>query len=43
MKLDDLGRELVGQKYGFLDKEKTYGGCARIQQVRGWLIEETSS
>ena len=43
MKLDELGRELAGQKYGFLDKETTYGGCARVQEVRRWLMEETSS
>ena len=41
--LDELGRELAGQKYGFLDKETTYGGCPRVQEVRRWLMEETSS
>ena len=43
MKLDGLGRELAGQKYGFLDKEVTHGGCTRVQEVRRWLMEETSS
>ncbi|KAN0132546.1 Lipoyltransferase and lipoate-protein ligase [Lactarius tabidus] len=43
IELDELGRELAGQKYGFLDKETTYGGCARIEEVRRWLMEETSS
>jgi lipoate-protein ligase A len=43
MKLEELGRELAGQKYGFLDKEMTYEGCARIQEIRGWLMEEMSS
>jgi len=43
MKLEELGRELAGQKYGFLDKEMTYEGCARIQEVRRWLMEEMSS
>ena len=41
--LDELGRELAGQKYGFLNEEATYGGCTRIQEVRRWLMEETSS
>ncbi|KAH9077017.1 Lipoyltransferase and lipoate-protein ligase [Lactarius deliciosus] len=43
MKLDELGRELEGQKYGFLDKEMTYDDCGRIEEVRQWLIEEMSS
>lgn len=43
MMLDELGRELAGQKYGFLNEEATYGGCTRIQEVRRWLMEETSS
>ncbi len=43
MKLEKLDRELEGQKYGFLDKETTYDGCGRIQEVRQWLIEEMSS
>lgn len=43
IKLEELGRELAGQKYGFLDKEMTYEGCARIQEVRRWLMEEMSS
>ncbi|KAI9447880.1 hypothetical protein H4582DRAFT_1896938, partial [Lactarius indigo] len=43
MKLEKLGRELEGQKYGFLDKETIYDGCGRIQEVRQWLIEEMGS
>jgi len=43
MKLEKLGRELEGQKYGFLDKEATYGGCGRVQEVRQWLMETMSS
>ncbi|KAI9467171.1 Lipoyltransferase and lipoate-protein ligase [Lactarius psammicola] len=42
MKLEKLGHELEGQKYGFLDKGTTYDGCGRIQEVRQWLIEEMS-
>ncbi|KAH9179535.1 Lipoyltransferase and lipoate-protein ligase [Lactarius sanguifluus] len=42
MKLEGLGRELEGQKYGFLDKKATYD-CGRIEEVRQWLIEEMSS
>ncbi|KAH9002269.1 Lipoyltransferase and lipoate-protein ligase [Lactarius hatsudake] len=42
-KLEELGRELEGQKYGFLDKETTYDDCGRIEEVRQWLIEEMSS
>lgn len=41
-KLEDLGHELAGQKYGFFDKETNYDGCARVQEVRRWLKEETS-
>ena len=43
IKLEELGRELAGQKYGLLDKEMTYEGCAKIQEVRRWLMEEMSS
>jgi hypothetical protein len=43
IKLEKLGRELEGQKYGFLDKEATSGGCGRVQEVRQWLMEEMSS
>ena len=43
IKLEELGRELAGQKYGFLDKQTSYDGCARVQEVRRWLMEETSS
>jgi len=39
-KLEKLGRELEGQKYGFLD---TYDSCGRVQEVRQWLMEEMSS
>ncbi|KAH8988538.1 Lipoyltransferase and lipoate-protein ligase [Lactarius akahatsu] len=42
MKLGELGRELEGQKYGFLDK-KTTNNRGRIEEVRQWLIEEMSS
>ncbi len=43
MKLEELGGELEGQKYGFLDRETTYHGCGRTQDVRQWLIEEMGS
>ena len=42
MELEKLGRELEGQKYGFLDKA-THGDCGRVQEVRQWLMEAMSS
>jgi hypothetical protein len=41
--LDRLGRNLEGQKYGFLDEVTGYDGCERTHEVRQWLIEEMAS
>ncbi|KAI0307017.1 hypothetical protein B0F90DRAFT_1931664 [Multifurca ochricompacta] len=43
MMLEKLGRELEGQRYGFLDKTTSQDGCGQKQQVRQWLIEEMGS
>jgi len=41
--LERLGRELEGQKYGFLSKEAKDDSFGRMQEVRQWLTETMGS
>ncbi|KAI0254864.1 hypothetical protein BJV78DRAFT_1273894 [Lactifluus subvellereus] len=41
--LERLGRELEGQKYGFLSEEARCDSGGRIQEVRQWLTEAMGS